>query len=427
MAINPSTNPEMTGRVQAPDASYPYGSAQDESSPGAGDGSPYFKARADDIFGFQQALLADAGIVPSGNADTVLDSQYMQAANQLFKVGLKNKFINGDFLVNQKGLSFTGVAGGFYTSDQWRYDTFVDGGVLANNDVDIIDFPTGQTDVPGNPRRFYRQGGNTVGGGGNFINGATNNILDVRTLAGEICTLSFWVRGSANGTIGYVLNQIFGTGGAASAPSVAIPLTDIAVTTAWQKVEIAFLMPTISGSTIGTNEDDRLEFRAVTGVGATQAATWGGTAKDFGANTIDIADVQLEQGAYGTTFDRLPLGLVLGLCRDFYQRYELGELTELGQFTWNGGAQDNMGVTKTLAQPMLETPTATIVTATGNMTNRGNGGINLALSLLNMNVWSPTSYSLTDNGRTEEGTGDSATMQTVGGALFIYEFSAKQF
>lgn len=79
MAINPSTNATMAGRVTAADANYPYGSSKDETAPGAGDGTPYFKARADDIFGFQQALLAAASIVPSGSADNAVTSQYLNA------------------------------------------------------------------------------------------------------------------------------------------------------------------------------------------------------------------------------------------------------------------------------------------------------------------------------------------------------------
>lgn len=83
MAINPSTNATMAGRITAADANYPYGSSKDETAPGAGDGTPYFLARANDIFGFQQALLKAAGIVPSGNADTVLVSQYAQSLVEL--------------------------------------------------------------------------------------------------------------------------------------------------------------------------------------------------------------------------------------------------------------------------------------------------------------------------------------------------------
>ena len=86
MALNPSTNGTMSGRVTAADASYPYGSSKDETSPGAGDGTPYFKARADDIFGFQQSLLDEAGIVPSGNADNVPTSQYKEAVRTILNV-----------------------------------------------------------------------------------------------------------------------------------------------------------------------------------------------------------------------------------------------------------------------------------------------------------------------------------------------------
>lgn len=83
MALNPNTNPTMVGRITAPSAAYPYGSSKDETGPGAGDGTPYFKARADDIFGFQQWLLSKAGITPTGNADSVTASQYGQAVIQL--------------------------------------------------------------------------------------------------------------------------------------------------------------------------------------------------------------------------------------------------------------------------------------------------------------------------------------------------------
>ena len=83
MALNPNTNPTMAGRTTAPDANYPYASSKDETGPGVGDGTPYFKARADDIFGFQQALLTLSSIVPSGNADTIVASQYAQSLVEL--------------------------------------------------------------------------------------------------------------------------------------------------------------------------------------------------------------------------------------------------------------------------------------------------------------------------------------------------------
>ena len=77
MALNPSTNVTMSGRIAAPSLEYPYGSAID-ATPGENNGTPYFFGRADDIFGLQQSLLSMCGIVPTGNADNVVLSQYLQ-------------------------------------------------------------------------------------------------------------------------------------------------------------------------------------------------------------------------------------------------------------------------------------------------------------------------------------------------------------
>lgn len=79
MALNWATLTAFIGRVTAADSNYPYGSSKSETTSGAGDGTPYIKARADDIAGFQQAMLTEAGIVPSGSADTALNSQYLES------------------------------------------------------------------------------------------------------------------------------------------------------------------------------------------------------------------------------------------------------------------------------------------------------------------------------------------------------------
>ena len=84
MAVNPGV--EWPAKTTPPSAAYPYASSQDETAPGANDGTPYEVIRANDIFGFQQAMLKAADIVPSGNADSAFDntsSQYMQAVLHL--------------------------------------------------------------------------------------------------------------------------------------------------------------------------------------------------------------------------------------------------------------------------------------------------------------------------------------------------------
>ena len=80
MAINPSV--KYAGKITAPSVAYPYGKAQNITVPGDGTGTPWEKDLLNDVFGFQQALLSEAGIVPNGTPDAVGASQYLQS---LFK------------------------------------------------------------------------------------------------------------------------------------------------------------------------------------------------------------------------------------------------------------------------------------------------------------------------------------------------------
>lgn len=83
MATNPSTLSENSGRITAPDANYPYGSAKNDSTGTTGDGTPIRAPLMNDTYGFYQALLTRAGIVPSGNAETALVSQLADAVAAL--------------------------------------------------------------------------------------------------------------------------------------------------------------------------------------------------------------------------------------------------------------------------------------------------------------------------------------------------------
>lgn len=82
MAINP--NDRYPGQTTAPSADYPYGGARNQSVPGDNTGTPLEADLINDIFGFQQALLEEAGIMPSGTPDKVGASQYLSALKQLF-------------------------------------------------------------------------------------------------------------------------------------------------------------------------------------------------------------------------------------------------------------------------------------------------------------------------------------------------------
>jgi hypothetical protein len=81
MAINPET--QFTGKITPSSPDYPYGEARNVATPGDGTGTPWLAVLVNDLFGWQQALLSEAGIVPSGNPDKVGASQYVQAITAL--------------------------------------------------------------------------------------------------------------------------------------------------------------------------------------------------------------------------------------------------------------------------------------------------------------------------------------------------------
>lgn len=81
MAINPET--QYPGKIAPSTPDYPYGAARNITLPGDGTGTPWEAALVNDLFGFQQATLAEAAVVPSGNPDKVGASQYLSALSKI--------------------------------------------------------------------------------------------------------------------------------------------------------------------------------------------------------------------------------------------------------------------------------------------------------------------------------------------------------
>jgi hypothetical protein len=82
VAIIPET--QYAGKITPASAEYPYGQARNITLPGDGSGTPWEAALVNDIFGFQQALLDEAGITPSGDPETATESQYLESLRKLF-------------------------------------------------------------------------------------------------------------------------------------------------------------------------------------------------------------------------------------------------------------------------------------------------------------------------------------------------------
>jgi len=216
---------------------------------------------------------------------------------------LRNRIINGGFDVWQRGTSFSDPAAFTFTSDRWRvrYD-----GSGATRTISRQAFPLDQTDVPGDQPWFFRYDQSVAGTGGTF-NGFNQNIESVRTFGGQQVTLSFYARAASNITLPLIeIEQFFGTGGSPSAPVFATVANNVSVGTSWARYTYTFTVPSLTGKTIGNDNNDCL-----------------GVVYNLPNNaafTFDISLVQLEVGTVATPFERRLFGQELALCQRYFER-----------------------------------------------------------------------------------------------------------
>jgi hypothetical protein len=260
---------------------------------------------------------------------------------------LRNKIINGNFDIWQRGTSYSGNPSGVPTNpyglvaaDRFFLQAYAgtSGSGTANISMSQQPFSLGQTSVPGEPSYFLRCGMSqaaTQGGINSFIK-VRQSIEDVRTFAGQTVTLSFWAKADTARTYAVIINQNFGTGGSPSSIQFGAQST-FSVTSSWQYTTLTFTLPSISGKTLGTNNNSFLD---VTFILYKQDNSFGDTLGPIGTWSItpylDLSKVQLEAGSVATPFEQRPIGMELGLCQRYY---EIGSLSWLGCFTAAGTAR----------------------------------------------------------------------------------------
>ena len=255
-----------------------------------------------------QRLLFDA----SGNVTT---SGNLQAAsiNGGPLAGFRNRIINGNFDIWQRGTSFTGAE---YGADQWFH-----AGVGTTRTATREPFALGQTAVPGEPTYFCRTVVVTSSGASNYAVLA-QRIEDARTFAGQQVTVSFWAKVDTTKSIAVELFQNFGTGGSPSAEVTAIGTTKVSIGTSWQKVTVTATVPSISGKTIGTDGNHYLSLQIWFDAGTSFNSRTNSLGQQSG--TFEIAQVQLEPSPVATPFERRPIGTELSLCQRYFYRTDKG-------------------------------------------------------------------------------------------------------
>jgi hypothetical protein len=215
-----------------------------------------------------------------------------------------NAIINGAFEINQR--NFTSTTSNAYGFDQWQYLASGSTGTYSAQS-----FATGAALAVGYEATNFARLAITTGNDNARLH---QRIESVKTFAGQTVTLSFYAKGTNPATAGHLaasLNQVFGSGGSAEN---ALPQQTFVLTENWQRYSFTFLVDSISGKTIGTND------HLIVSIGqgsSTSTDSW----------TLDIWGVQLEAGTVATPFKRNAPSIQaeLAACqRYFYRRERVG-------------------------------------------------------------------------------------------------------
>ena len=216
----------------------------------------------------------------------------------------KNKIINGDFGVWQRGTSFSNPTTGTYTADRWYIG--YENGTVTSSSVTQQTFTPGTAPVAGYEGSYFlRRTYTTLGTA--TLSRLDQKIEDVRAFAGQTVTISYWAKSNASVSVINYAVQNMGTGGSGGgAPSVG----GFMLTSSWARYSFQIAIPSLAGTTIGTGSNLEIMFQL-------------GNLSN-GA-TFDLWGVQLEAGSIAT-----PFTTATGTVQ--------GELAACQRYYWNSGS-----------------------------------------------------------------------------------------
>ena len=230
--------------------------------------------------------------------------------SEIGAINFRNKIINGGFHVWQRGTSMSPGVSDQYLADRWKYS-----GIGSTFTASRQAFTTGQTEVLGEPIYFHRAVVTSVAGSNNYVL-FLQHLEDVRTLSGKTVTLSFYAKADGNKPMAVEFTQSFGSGGSPSSTVTAIGVQKINLTTSWQRFTVTANIPSMTGKTIGTDNNHCLNATFWFNAGSTYNSRTNSLGQQSG--TFDIAQVQLEEGSFATPFEQRPIGTELTLCQRYF-------------------------------------------------------------------------------------------------------------
>jgi hypothetical protein len=223
------------------------------------------------------------------------NSAYAPAFTNNYYAG-KNKAMNGDFSIWQRGTSFSTEG---YTADRWRFSK--NGGTTAT--ISRQTFTPGAAPAAPYESQYFARYQRTAGAFDDYL---VQRVEDVRTLAGTSSRLSFWAKAASTTTISqvYLAQTTNGSGGGAAGN-----FSGLAITTSWVRYSIDVSLASLSGATIGANNYVEIVFKF---------------GSEMGNVTVDLWGVQWEAGSTATPFQTAS-GTIQGelaLCQRYCQMYQ---------------------------------------------------------------------------------------------------------
>ena len=235
----------------------------------------------------ENTATADGGIAIDASGHVTVDGQQLPTSGALFA---RNKIINGSMEVAQRGTSST--SNGYVSLDRWFVNqsggstTFSQETFAAGSEIGSL--------------KNYAKLDVTTSSDFTHIR---QLIEDVRTVPAGTVTVSFYAKGtSPAGGLAVSMVQDFGDSGSSD---VDIAAQTVTLTSSWQRFDLQFTVPSISGKTINANS----YFQVAIGQGSNTGTT---------AFELNITGVQLEVGEKATPFEHRSYGDELARCQRYY-------------------------------------------------------------------------------------------------------------
>ena len=243
--------------------------------------------------------------------------------------GFRNRIINGDMRIAQRGTSFAAIVSGSYSLDRWLWGQVGAMACTVSQSTDVpnntfqsslkVDVTTADTSIAAGDYSHIRQS----------IEG-----YNVRDLIGNTFTLSFWVKSPKAGVHCISFANL---GPASISDRSYIKEYTISAANTWEYKAVSVDEGLITAGTWDWTNGKGLEVSFVLAAGTTfqttadawQTGNFLATANqvnvmDNTANDFFLTGVQLEPGAVATPFERRPIGTELSLCqRYFCKSYEI--------------------------------------------------------------------------------------------------------